>query len=183
MSQTIAGHPDTFSFAATYYLNDALESQTYPSGRTVRYDVDDAGRVTTVAAGTRTYADMTATVGHAYAPDGRLQQMKLGNNLWETRDYQTPGTTTRFMLGTSKGTAMSPGASERVALGYNYSGAANNGNLMSHTIRRPGRTQPWTQEFTYDALNRLKTAGETAGYSRTSGMTGTATGGWPQTRA
>ena len=35
MSQTIAGHPDTFSFAATYYLNDALESQTYPSGRTV----------------------------------------------------------------------------------------------------------------------------------------------------
>ena len=169
MSQTIAGHPGTFTFANAYYLNDALESQTYPSGRTVSYGVDDAGRVTTVAAGTRTYADMTATVGHAYAPDGRLQQMKLGNNLWETRDYQTPGTTTRFMLGTSKGTAMSPGASERVALGYNYSGAANNGNLMSHTIRRPGRTQPWTQEFTYDALNRLKTAGETAGYSRTFG--------------
>ncbi len=35
-SQTIAGHPDTFSFAATYYLNDALNTQTYPSGRMVR---------------------------------------------------------------------------------------------------------------------------------------------------
>ena len=169
LSQTVAGHPDTFTFAATYYLNGALKSQTYPSGRMVSYGVDDAGRATTVAAGTRTYADMTATVGHAYAPDGRLQQMKLGNNLWETRDYRTPGTTTRFLLGTSKGTATSPGASERVALGYNYSGTANNGNLMSHTITRPGRTQPWTQEFTYDALNRLKTAGETAGYSRTFG--------------
>ncbi len=166
MSQTIAGHPDTFTFAATYYLNGAAKTQTYPSGRTVSYGVDDAGRVTTVAAGTRTYADMTATVGHAYAPDGRLQQMKLGNNLWETRDYRTPGTTTRFLLGTSKGTAMSPGASEHVALGYNYSGTANNGNLMSHTITRPGRTQPWTQEFTYDAANRLETAGETGGYDR-----------------
>ena len=165
-SQTIAGHPDTFTFANAYYLNGAPKTQTYPSGRTVSYGVDDAGRVTTVAAGTRTYADMTATVGHAYAPDGRLQQMKLGNNLWETRDYRTPGTTTRFLLGTSKGTAMSPGASERVALGYNYSGTANNGNPMSHTITRPGRTQPWTQEFTYDAANRLETAGETGGYDR-----------------
>ena len=165
-SQTIAGHPDTFSFAATYYLNDALNTQTYPSGRMVRYDVDDAGRVKKVSAGTRTYADMPATAGHAYAPDGRLQQMKLGNNLWETRDYHTPGTPTLLKLVTPDEMTMLPGAIERVALSYHYSGTANNGNLMSHTIARPGRTQPWTQTFTYDAANRLETARETGGYDR-----------------
>ena len=166
MSQTIAGHPDTFSFAATYYLNDALESQTYPSGRRVDYTVDDAGRVERVSDGTTTYADMSATAGHAYAPDGRLQQMKLGNNLWEIRDYYTPGTPTLFKLVTPDEMTMLPGAIERVALGYHYSGTANNGNLMSHTITRPGRTQPWTQTFTYDAANRLETARETGGYDR-----------------
>ena len=164
-SQTIAGHPDTFTFTNTYFLNDAIQSQTYPSGRTVNYDVDDAGRVTKVAAGIRTYAGMTpidGVVGHAYSPDGRLRQMKLGNNLWETREYHTPGTTTLFKLGTAAGT------SERLELGYDYHDTANNGNLIGHTITRLGTGQTnWTQTFGYDALNRLKTAGETNGYSRT----------------
>ena len=170
--QTIAGHPDTFTFTNTYYKNDALESQIYPSGRRVDYTVDDAGRVKTVSDGTTTYADMPASAGHAYAPDGRLQQMKLGNNLWETRDYdrlETPQgqprrLTTRFKLVTPDETTMLPGATERVALGYHYSGTANNGNLMSHTITRSGTT--WTQTFGYDGVNRLKTATETNGYNR-----------------
>ena len=164
MSQTIAGHPDTFTFANTYYKNDALESQTYPSGRRVDYTVDDAGRVKTVSDGTTTYADMPANAGHAYAPDGRLQQMKLGNNLWETRDYHTPGTTTLFKLVTSDETTMLPGATERVALGYDYHATQNNGNLTGHTITRSGTT--WTQTFGYDGVNRLKTATETNGYNR-----------------
>ena len=162
--QTIAGHPDTFTFTNTYYKNDALESQIYPSGRRVDYTVDDAGRVKTVSDGTTTYADMPASAGHAYAPDGRLQQMKLGNNLWETRDYHTPGTTTLFKLVTSDETTMLPGATVRVALGYDYHATQNNGNLMSHTITRSGTT--WTQTFGYDGVNRLETANETNGYNR-----------------
>ncbi len=158
MSQTIAGYPDTFTFANTYYLNDALKTQTHPSGRSVKYTLDDAGRVEDVSDGTTTYADMSATAGHAYAPDGRLRQMMLGNGLWETRDYQTPGMTTRFKLGTSAG------AGERLELGYDYHATQNNGNLMSHTITRSGTT--WTQTFGYDGVNRLKTATETNGYNR-----------------
>ena len=172
MSQTIAGHPDTFTFANTYYLNDALDTQTYPSGRSVKYTLDDAGRVKTVSDGTTTYADMPASAGHAYAPDGRLEQMKLGNNLWETRDYdrlETPQgqprrLTTRFKLVTPDETTMLPGVTERVALGYHYSGTANNGNLTGHTITRSGTT--WTQTFGYDGVNRLETAAETNGYNR-----------------
>ena len=30
LSQTIAGHPDTFTFTNTYFLNSAPKSQTYP---------------------------------------------------------------------------------------------------------------------------------------------------------
>ena len=157
MSQTIAGHPDTFTFTNAYYLNDALRSQTYPSGRMVTYDVDDAGRVDRVSDGITAYADMPMAAADAYHADGRLRQMMLGNGLWETREYQPPGMTTRFKLGTSAG------AGERLELGYHYSGTANNGNLMSHTIARPGRTQPWTQTFT---LRRGQPAGNGPGNRR-----------------
>ena len=165
-SQTIAGHPDTFTFANAYYLNGAMKSQTYPSGRTVTYAVDDAGRVDSVMSGTTTYADPTA-----YTADGRVSQMQLGNTLWETRDYHTPGTTTVFTL-------FELGAMgeilERLKLGYDYSGSANNGNLAGHTIVRSGET--WTQNYTYDGVNRLASAMEVDqppvqddGYDRTFG--------------
>ena len=120
----------------------------------MNYSVDDAGRVDGVTSGMTTYATPTA-----YTADGRVSQMEMGNGLWETRDYQTPGTTTRFKLG------ISAGSSERLELGYNYHATGNNGNLTGHTITRPDTS--WTQSFTYDAVNRLKTAGETNGYSRT----------------
>ena len=55
-----------------------------------------------VWSGSRTYADL-AVSGTPYTADGRIAQMKLGNNLWETRSYQTPGTPTLFKLGTSQG--------------------------------------------------------------------------------
>ena len=157
-SQTITGHPDTFTFTNTYFLTDALKSQEYPSGRMVTYAVDDAGRVESVTSGTTDYAARTA-----YTADGRMSQTELGNGLWETRDYRPPGMPTLFKLGTAAGT------SERLKLGYDYHATQNNGNLTGHTITRPGRTQPWTQTFGYDAVNRLLTASETDGYSRSFG--------------
>ncbi len=135
-----------------------MKSQTYPSGRTVNYNLDDAGRVDRVWAGTTAYADMTGVTGGAYHPDGRLRQMQLGNGLWETRDYRTPGTTTTFKLGATAG------SDSVVELDYNYSGTANNGNLQSQVIRRSGLS--WTQTFGYDDVNRLETAAETGGYDR-----------------
>ena len=165
-SQTIAGHPDTFTFTNMYFLNDALKSQTYPSGKMVNYTVDTAGRVTEVSTDATTYADMTGGSKPAYTADGRLFQMKLGNNLWETRDYRPPNMITRFKLGTSSaGTSDSPGTSERLELGYDYHDTQNNGNLQSHTINRAGSS--WTQNYGYDAVNRLETAVEVNGFNRT----------------
>ena len=149
-SQTIAGHPDTFTFTNTYFLNGAMESQTYPSGRTVTYPVDDAGRVDSVTSGTTTYANPTA-----YTADGRVSKMQLGNTLWETRDYHTPGTPTVFKLFELGDMGE---INERLALGYDYHATGNNGNLTGHTITRSGTT--WIQAFAYDAVNRLASAME-----------------------
>ena len=109
-------------------------------------------RLETVAA-TPTYAKLTGAVGEAYLLEGRLRQMMLGNNLWETRRYRppspspdTPGTHdiphTQLMLG------VSPGTGERLESGYDYHATQNNGNLTGHTITRSGTT--WTQTFGYD---------------------------------
>jgi RHS repeat-associated protein len=78
--------------------------------------------------------------------------MKLGNDLWATNDYRPAGTPTLLKLGTAIG------VSDRMELEYNYAPLTNNGNLVSHVIRRGADF--WKQEYTYDAINRLLIAKE-----------------------
>jgi YD repeat-containing protein len=94
-THTIAGYSGSFSFPTyDWFLYGSLKRIQYPSGLVVDYQVDDAGRVNKVLAGTATYADMTATgITNPYAPDGRLAKMLLGNGLYDTRDYQNAGNT------------------------------------------------------------------------------------------
>jgi YD repeat-containing protein len=160
-SQMIAGDPLTRSFLYDYWLNNSVKSVTNPSGRVIQYDVDDAGRTTKVRSGSTNYADMTVSTAQ-FTADGRIAQMKLGNDLWETRAYQTPGTPTLFKLGAS------PGSNDRLELEYNFSATANNGNLQSHVIRQ-GTTHTWAQTYAYDQLNRLTAATEAGGWSQTYG--------------
>jgi RHS repeat-associated protein len=150
---TISGFAGFPTFNYDWYLNGAIKSIYYPSGRLVSYDVDDAGRVSKASASGKTYMD-TAGITHPYTPDGRIAQMKLGNNLWETRDYQTPGTTTYYKLGTTQGNG------DLVQLGYNFSGTGNNGNVVSQQISRFNNGLNLTQSFTYDGVNRLLSATE-----------------------
>jgi len=86
--------------------------------------------------------------------------MKLGNGLYETRDFHTPGTTTSYKLGTYLG------GGDKAQLGYSYSATNNNGNLESQTIQRFGGDD-WTQNFYYDGLNRLERAQEIGGIGPT----------------
>jgi len=157
-TQTTGGN--TYTFQYSYRLNDSLSSVQYPSGKTVNYTVDDAGRIIKIKAGTETYADMT-TSSMPFTADGRIAQMKLGNDLWETRSFQAPGTPTLLKLGTTAN------ASDLLELEYDYSATANNGDLATQIIRQPGHV--WTQNFTYDSINRLATAIEANGFSRTYG--------------
>ncbi len=150
-THSIAGYPGMMAFSYSYGLNDALKTLTYPSAHVVNYSVDDADRPVKVFTSTKTYADLTLT-STPYTADGRVAQLRFGNELWETRSYQTPGTPTLFKLGTTAG------ANDLLQLEYSYSGTQNNGNLVSHTIVQPGRT--WTQTYTYDALNRIESVTE-----------------------
>jgi RHS repeat-associated protein len=161
-SQTIAGHVGNLIFSYDWHLNGVLRSIQYPSARLVTYGVDDAGRANKVYTSSKTYADLTTpTVAYPFTADGRIAQMKLGNGLYETREYNAPGTPTIFKLGDS------PGSGNRTQLEYNYSGTQNNGNLISQAIYRS--VGNWTQNFAYDALNRLSAAYEMGGYSRAYG--------------
>jgi hypothetical protein len=138
-------------------LNDSISGIQYPSGKTVNYAVDDAGRVNQIIAGSKRYADLPASSG-PFTADGRIAHMKLGNDLWESRIYQTQGNPTLLKLGPTAG------ANDKLELEFDYSATANNGNLMTQVVRQPGHT--WTQNYTYDSLNRLASASETNGFSR-----------------
>jgi YD repeat-containing protein len=154
----IAGSPSFYQFDYLYYLNDAIKTVTNPSGRVITYDVEDAGLISKVSgllSSTPTvYADLTVNAPPSmalpwhYTADGRLAQMKLGNNLWETRIYQTPDLPTFYRVGTGTGAG-----NDRLQLQYNFSPTQNNGNLVSQVIQRPEGA--WSQSFSYDNLNRL----------------------------
>jgi RHS repeat-associated protein len=153
---TNAGDVD-FPFSYAWNLSGSLSQEIYPSGRQVSYSADVAGRTNKVYDATKTYADMSSLDPTlAYAPDGRIARMKLGNNLWATMDYQAPGTPTVYMLGT----AVNLG--DLLQLEYNFDSTANNGNVMSQNIIRNGVS--WHQTFQYDAVNRLLDAIESGGF-------------------
>ncbi len=155
-TQYVAGSGGgSFNFNYTYWLNDAIKTMQYPSGKLVNYDMDNAGRPVKVYTTAGTFADLTQASTPPYRADGRLTRMKLGNGLWETRNYQAPGVSTVISLGTAEGSA------DRLELRYNYSGTTDNGNLLSHVIRQG--TTAWSQTYDYDALNRLTCATEAIG--------------------
>jgi len=112
--QIISGYARTFNFSYEWYLGGGLKSVTYPSGRKVEYGADDAGRNTKVSMAGRTYWDATV-VNQPFTADGRVIQAQLGNTLWETYAYATPGTPTVYRLGTAAGTE------DRMRLEYNFS--------------------------------------------------------------
>jgi YD repeat-containing protein len=68
--QATAGQ--TYSFSYGYDLAGNLTSQIYPSGKVVVSGLDTAGRITSVAAGSTTYAS-----SFSYSPQGAIGVMKL----------------------------------------------------------------------------------------------------------
>ena len=151
------------TFGYEWYLNGELNKQIYPSGKVVEYDVDDAGRMEKVFSGLMNYANLTyAAVGtNARAADGRISKMHLGNGLYETREYRTPGTPTVYKLGTTNG------GYERTQIEYDFKPHENNGNVQAQRVVRNNTT--WSQSYEYDAVNRLSYASEVGGWNRTYG--------------
>src|ERR1700741_2901913 len=138
-----------YSFTYEYYRNDALKSVTYPGGRKIDTALDTAGRPTGVTAPSRVYA-----ASAAYAPHGAFRQMDLSAGMLRA---SWPTFNARLQVEQIKVDKLpAPGL---LILDYTFGGSANNGNPQTHSIN--DGTAVRSQGFTYDAANRLATAGET----------------------
>ena len=92
-----------------------------------------------------------------YNAAGAVTSMQLGNGRWETTQFNSRLQPTQIALGTVQN------ATDKLKLNYEYgaTGLVNNGNVTKQTITVPGLAQPFVQSYTYDELNRIKTATET----------------------
>ena len=144
----------TYSFSYAYNKAGGLETQTYPSGLLVKTCYDAAGRISGVSDNATPAASYASNFD--YAPHGALAELKLGNNLYEYRDYNTRLQPQEIGLGTFDG------GSDKLKLEFTYktpNNNDNNGNVLKQVITRPSLTA-LTQSYTYDKVNRLKTAAE-----------------------
>lgn len=168
-----------FDSSLTYDFAGNVLSQTYPSGHTVNYSYDAAGRLADDGANpafrgnlgdgtTRTYS-----AGVSYDEASRMKEERFGTQvpLYHRLAYNSRGQMTGVNLGTSV-TAGVPTEWNRGALSFDYGTTTNNGNLVSQTLKTPNDDQvtgyaQTTQTYAYDSLNRLSSVGESNGSGAT----------------
>ena len=159
----VNGSPQSYTMSYGYNLAGEMTTETYPGadgtghGRVVLTEYDSAGRFAGIknqAGGY--YAGFMASDAVnriQYAPHGAVSAMKLGNGKWEHTTFNSRLQREQIGLGTSSGD------SSTLRLDYGYGvGATNNGNVLSQGILIG--TTSINQSYTYDELNRLKTASE-----------------------
>lgn len=158
-----------YDFIYTYNLNDDLLTQTYPSGRVVESTYDASGDLIRVG---RTNGFSYAN-SFTYAPSGQTETLRFGNGRWETTQFNSRRQITQIGLGYS--------ATDTSLWKTNYEYGdwvsssidtqKNNGNLARQTITIPtiGAVSGFTavQSYTYDSIDRLKSATETISGSQT----------------
>jgi RHS repeat-associated protein len=165
----------TKSTSYTYNLDGSLATLTYPSGRTITYTPDSAGRpsvakdvANSVNYVTGTCANGAAGNGACYAPSGALAQLQNGANLVTTYIYNQRFqpcwiyATTGTALAASTlctGTDSTPGNILDMKYSFNV-GASDNGNVIGITNNRDTTR---SQTFAYDQVNRIATGGTNSG--------------------
>jgi RHS repeat-associated protein len=167
---TISNVPYTTQYA--YNGNNALTTLTYPSGRTVTYAYDAAGRISQVSTNGTTLASSLT-----YLPFGGITGLTYGNGLPLVKTYDTHYRLFSLTVGSILGLSyeydpnnnitaiidsVTPSGGPTDAAGvYTYATGTNrlssapgiafsydtNGNIASEN----------TRAFTYDLLNRVKT--------------------------
>jgi RHS repeat-associated protein len=146
----------------TYNLSGALVEQKYPSGRVVKNVLDADGDLALVQSKKNAnYGYWTYANSFTYTAAGAVSSMQLGNGRWESTIFNNRLQPAQIALGTVQN------GTDKLKLNFDYSTTQNNGNVLSQTItvptvgQAPGFTA--TQNYTYDSLNRLKSATETIG--------------------
>ncbi|HSK73223.1 MAG TPA: RHS repeat-associated core domain-containing protein [Pyrinomonadaceae bacterium] len=164
-SQQIIGG-QTYAFGYTYNLDGSLKTQTYPSGKVVKYDYSNDGDLAQVS---NNQTQKVYVNSFSYSAHGQVEKMRLGNGKWEATKFNSSLQITEAGLGHSNTDTglwkaqFEYGDWENGAI----NAKKNNGNLARQTITVPtiGTATGFTavQSYTYDQLDRVKSAVETVG--------------------
>ncbi len=164
-----------YAINRSYNRAGAVTSQTYPSGRTVAYTYDLAGRTTGFSGYLGDGTNRTYSSSISYVASGALKQEQFGT---ATPVYNKLFYNSRLQLAeilTSTTANDSSWNRGKILNQYSLqcSGAAcnasdNNGNLRKQEMFIPANDQvssysSWYQQYDYDALNRLQRVHEYTG--------------------
>src|SRR6266542_3379886 len=172
-----------YTTSVTYDLAGNVKTMTYPSGRTVNYSYDAAGRLSSFTGNLgdgqqRTYSTITQ-----YHPAGMIERETFGT---QTPLYHKKRYNNRLQLGDLRLSAGSDALSyDRGALLFLHGPNAvantdpfandptNNGNLVKQMHYVPlaggGEVVPQADTYTYDALNRISGVVEPNVFTQTYG--------------
>ncbi|MBI4852373.1 MAG: RHS repeat protein, partial [Acidobacteria bacterium] len=158
-SQLLSGRHHTSE--NDYNLASLPTQHTYPSGKVIAHNYNIAGQLSQV---TRNGFLLSKEI--EYTASGSLSVQSLGNSLEHSIKYNSRLQPTSISLGTSVSTS----ASDKMRIDYVYGTLTdngivqenrNNGNIARITLTS-GSSDPITQDFKYDELNRLSKASEYA---------------------
>jgi RHS repeat-associated protein len=178
--------------SAAYNYDSSIASITYPSGRLVTYKVSNAQRTGAAYDSSNIYAqgpsncpfNQSNGVNWAcYTPSGQLDSLKNGSSLTTIAFYNDRLQPCRIAVNTTGGNTPPASCSDSntgdkfdiqysfdlSSLGtslcsLNYNSYTNNGNVASITNKVSGMSGR-SQQFCYDALNRIASAQTTGIYS------------------
>ncbi|HEY6807101.1 MAG TPA: DUF4214 domain-containing protein [Pyrinomonadaceae bacterium] len=159
----------SYTVTASYDLAGTLTSETYPSGHTIYYDIDPAGRLKSVSGNLGDGLNRIYSNNFQYNEAGVLQQEQFGTQipLYHKQRFNLRGQLWGVLLSTAS-FSTDPANGDRGSI-LNYysnnfspggSGPDNNGNLLRQEIYVPGG--PFFQQtYSYDdPLNRLTSVSE-----------------------
>ena len=141
----------TYPVSYIYNLAGQLTSITYPSGRVVTQNIDNIGRLSSIASGSTTYLS-----GITFNAAGNALGLTLGNGVQGTLGYNDH-------LQISSLRYFKSGASTDILnLAYDYTNGVPGNNGQIQAVRyytSPGTEDPRGSEyFNYDPLGRLSSA-------------------------
>ena len=172
----------TYQTSRTYNRVGGISTQTYPSGHTVAYNYDGAGRLadkdTLNLAFTGNLGDgvqRTYASGISYVSSGALKQEQFGTNtpVYNKLFYNSRLQLAQILTNTTgddtswnRGKIINDYSLQCSGVGCNATD--NNSNLRKQQLYIPGNDQvssstSWYQQYDYDSLNRLKRVHEYTG--------------------
>ena len=167
--------------SATYNLAGAMTSETYPSGRTVNYAYDDAGRTTSFTGYLGDGAFRSYATAMTYLPAGQLVKETFGTTtpLYQNFHYNVRQQLYDVRVGTNGADPLSwdRGALEFLygSAGWGDSNADNNGNITRSDHWIPDASGNWSSTtydyYGYDSLNRVASTTEYTNSSSNTNVT------------